>query len=208
MQGCAASSNERRLRGGSHPIPAGSLDAARARRRGSRGLNGSDVLIIEMLAGDLAAAEREVRADYLFLEQQGETFFLASLAALLARVVREQGRYDDALALTKVAEDAAAEDDFDAQILWRAVRAPIVARAGQHEEADQLVRTALEFARRTDDPMLQVETLFERAVVQHLCGKLPEAQATLREASAICEAKGNRAALARLREWSTQAFGA
>jgi len=168
---------------------------------------GSDVLIIEMLAGDLATAEREARADYLFLEQQGETFFLSSLAALLARVVREQERFDEALQLTKVAEAAAAEDDFDAQILWRAVRAPIVAREGQHDEANQLITAALQSARNTDDPMLQAETLFECAVVQHLEGKRPESLATLREAAAICEAKGNRAALARLDDWRRRSLG-
>ena len=165
---------------------------------------GSDVLIIEMLAGDLSTAEREAREDYAFLERRGETFFLASLAALLARVVREQGRQEEALALTEAAEAAASEDDFDAQILWRAVRAPILARAGQFGEADELITSALESARKADDPMLQAETLFEMAVVQYLKGNATDARVSLAEASAICNAKGNRAALTRLKVWESK----
>ena len=62
---------------------------------------GLDLRRVELLAGDLANAEREVKADYELLVQMGETYFLSTMAALLARVVREQGRDDEALALSK-----------------------------------------------------------------------------------------------------------
>jgi hypothetical protein len=45
--------------------------------------------------------------------------------------VRAQGRDEEALALTRTAEAAAHDDDVEAQVLWRATRAPILARAGQ-----------------------------------------------------------------------------
>ena len=80
---------------------------------------GLDVVVVELLAGDLATAEREARTDYEFLERQGETYFLSTMAALLARVVRDQGRDEEALALSRTAERTAAEDDLDAQVLWR-----------------------------------------------------------------------------------------
>ena len=38
---------------------------------------------------------------------------------MLARAVREQGRDEEALALTRAAEAAAAADDVDAQVQWR-----------------------------------------------------------------------------------------
>ena len=83
-----------------------------------------DLAVIELLAGDPAAAEREIRPDCELLEKMGETYFLSTMAAMLARAVREQGRDAEALELTGLAERSAADDDIDAQVLWRAVRAP------------------------------------------------------------------------------------
>ena len=40
---------------------------------------------MEVLAGDLAAAERELRGSYSQLEQLGERAFLSTIAAMLAR---------------------------------------------------------------------------------------------------------------------------
>ena len=69
------------------------------------------------------------------LEALGETYYLSTLAPLLARIFREQGRNEEALTVTRKAEALAAEDDVDAQIRWRSVRASILARTGEHEEA-------------------------------------------------------------------------
>src|SRR4029434_7669057 len=84
-----------------------------------------DVALIELLGGDVAAAEREVRADYEFLESVKENYCRSSVAALLARLVRDQGRLAEALVLTRVAEAATSEDDLVSQVLWRSIRAPI-----------------------------------------------------------------------------------
>ena len=51
---------------------------------------------MEVLAGDLAAAERELRGSYSQLEQLGERAFLSTMAAMLARVLCEQERFDEA----------------------------------------------------------------------------------------------------------------
>ncbi len=120
----------------------GEFDAARTLYRKGRAFlrelgqgviaaqTGVDLARVELLAGDLATAEREVRADCDFLAKTGESYFLSTVAAVLSRVLREQGRDDEALALSKTAETAAAADDVDAQVQWRSVRAPIVARMG------------------------------------------------------------------------------
>ena len=92
--------------------------------------------------------------------------FLSTMAALLARVVRELGRDDEALALTQAAEHAAADHDLDAQVRWRTVRAPILARRGHGQQAEELAREALDLARKTGAPILQADTLFDLAVVQ------------------------------------------
>ena len=150
-----------------------------------------EVVVVERLAGDLETAEREARADYEFLERSGETYFLATIAALLARVVREQGRDEEALALTVAAEKAAAEDDFDAQVLWRSVRAPILARAGDTNAAESLARAALELSRQAEDPVLQADTLAELADVLRICGRAEDARGIAAEAAAIYRAKGD-----------------
>ena len=109
-----------------------------------------DLAMIELLSGDPAAAEREVRPDCEMLEKIGETFFLSSMAAVLARAVREQGRDDEALEVTRLAEKSAAPNDIDAQVAWRCIRAPILARAGALEEAEALMRAAVDMAKQTE----------------------------------------------------------
>ncbi|HSW25086.1 MAG TPA: hypothetical protein VLJ62_20165, partial [Burkholderiaceae bacterium] len=140
----------------------GDFDKARALYRRGRSLlrelgqgvnaasTGIDILFIEMLAGDLAAAEREVMPDYEFLAHAGETFFMSTMAALISRIVRDQGRDDEALSFSKIAERATAADDVESQALWRSIRAPIVARAGDLAEAEFLARAAVEMAQKTD----------------------------------------------------------
>jgi tetratricopeptide (TPR) repeat protein len=150
-----------------------------------------DLAVIELLAGDAAAAERELRADCEMLERLGETFFLSTMAAWLARAVREQGRYDEALELTRLAERNAAADDIDAQVLWRSVRAPILARAGALEEAEALARASLDMARQTEVPGLHASALSDLASVLLLAKRPEEAQLALDEAVEIYTEKGD-----------------
>ena len=121
---------------------AGDVDSARAICMDSRAVlrdlgqgvyaasTGIELARIALLGGERACAEAEVevRADHDFLAAKGETYYLSTIAALLARLVREQGRDDEALELTRSAEAASAADDIESQALWRMVRAPILAR--------------------------------------------------------------------------------
>jgi ATP/maltotriose-dependent transcriptional regulator MalT len=152
---------------------------------------------VELHGGDLAAAQREVQADCDFLDAKGETYFLSTMAALLARIVRDQGHDDAALALTRKAESATAEDDVESQALWRMVRAPILARNGELALAEELARQAVELVRQTEAPMLQADALSELASVMRIAGRPADEQAAITEAIALYEAKGNRQAAAR-----------
>jgi len=162
---------------------------------------GIDLLAVELLAGDLATAEREVMADYEFLGRAGETYVLSTLAALLARVMRDQGRIDEALALSKAAEEASAADDVESQALWRSIRAPIVARSGDLVEAERLARSAVDLSRQTDAPPLQADTLSELASVLDLAGRHAEAYAAIDAAISLYQAKGDRVSVARASAW-------
>ena len=158
---------------------------------------GTDLARVELHGGDLAIAEREVRADYDFLADKHETYLLSTMAALLARIVREQGRDAEAQALCEAAEHASAADDLEAQALWRMVRAPITARAGDVTQAEAWAREAVDFARRTEAPVLQGDALAELAAVLRLAGKTDEAAQAAAEAVALFTAKGNAVAAAR-----------
>jgi class 3 adenylate cyclase/tetratricopeptide (TPR) repeat protein len=168
---------------------------------------GLDLARVELHDGDLAIAEREVRADYEFLAGRGETYYLSTMAALLSRVIRDQGRDAEALELSKIAEAATAKDDIESQALWRSVRAPIVARTGDMAAAESLARTALEFAGRTEAPVMQADTLAELAVVLHLAGKTAEARPIIGEAIALYAAKGNVVSAARAQTWAATLDG-
>jgi class 3 adenylate cyclase/tetratricopeptide (TPR) repeat protein len=187
----------------------GGLDAARALYRRSRLMlrdlgqgvyaasTGIDLARVELLGGDLELARREVEVDCAFLAAQGETYFRSTMTALLARIAREQGRDDDALALSRAAEEATADDDMESQALWRMVRAPLLARRGELVEAEALARAALGFVQRSESPVLQADALVELAEVLAAAQQTGEALRTLAEAIVLYEAKGHRVAAAR-----------
>jgi class 3 adenylate cyclase/tetratricopeptide (TPR) repeat protein len=158
-----------------------------------------DLAAVEMLAGDPAAAERELRPDCEMLEKMGETYFFSSMLATLARAVRDQGRDDEALEITRLAERTAAPDDFDAQVLWRCVRAPILARGGALDDAEALVRASLEIAKQIEVPDLHASAWTELAAVLRVRGAIDASRQALDEALRIYEAKGNRQSAARTR---------
>jgi tetratricopeptide (TPR) repeat protein len=189
----------------------GEYDAARSLYRQGRALlrdlgssvsssgTAIDAARVEVMAGDLEAAECELRADFEFLSSSGETYLLSTLAAVLSRIVRDRGDDAEAMALSRVAEQATADDDVEPQVLWRVARASIVARAGNPTEAEALARTAVALAARTDAPVLRAETLFELASVLSLAGKPDAAVEAISEAIALYSMKGDLSSVERAR---------
>ena len=72
--------------------------------------------IVEMLAGDPAAAERRLLEGYRALEEMGDKAFLSTTAAYLAQAVYAQGRDDDAGRYTEISEELASRDDTLTQV--------------------------------------------------------------------------------------------
>ncbi len=191
----------------------GELDEARALYRQGRATlhdlgqgvyaasTGLTIAHVELRGGDLAHAEREVRADYELLTRMGETYFLSTMAALLSRVVRDQGRDDEALVLSQAAEKAAATDDVESQALWRSIRAPVLARAGEPAMAEELARTAVDLVRGTEAPGLQADALCELASVLKLIGKAEEAREVMVDAIELHLSKGDVASARRSIAW-------
>jgi class 3 adenylate cyclase/tetratricopeptide (TPR) repeat protein len=146
---------------------------------------------VEMLAGDAPAAERELRRDFDALTDMGERYLLSTVAGELARAIYAQGRYDEAMGLTRTAEELSSDDDITSQGLWRLVRSKGLARQGQTREALNLASEALALLRQTDASVVRDEGLVDIAEAMRLCGKRDDARGLLREALAGFEAKGN-----------------
>jgi predicted ATPase len=154
---------------------------------------------VAMLADDPAAAERCLRADYDSLADMGEKGFLSTTAALLARAVEAQRRDEEAYELTEVAERNGASDDLATQIVWRGVRARILAERGSAEEAEQLARDAVALAEQTDRLNYHGDALDDLASVLERSGRTEEELRALEAALAVFERKENLVASARIR---------
>ena len=146
---------------------------------------------VALLAGDPAAAEERLRAGYERLAAMGETQFLSTTAALLARAIYEQGRYDEAYAFTEASAEAAALEDVVTQIGWRAVRARILVGQGRLGEGEKLAREAVALAEGTDLPSDRGDALLDLGEVLRAWARLEEAGAAVRRALSLYEWKGN-----------------
>ena len=161
--------------------------------------------LIEMIAGDPAAAEAELEEGCDALRAVGERGILSSLLPALADAKYALGRFGEAYELTEEAEAVAGADDLDAQAVWRATRAKIFAQRGQFTTARQLTSEAEALIAPTTCAELEAEILVAKAEVATLAGAPAEATASLRTALQIYEdrravalADRTRAALASL----------
>jgi class 3 adenylate cyclase/tetratricopeptide (TPR) repeat protein len=155
------------------------------------GFTGFNSFPVEMLAGDPAAAGRELQWGIEVLEASGEKAMLPSLEGRLAHALYAQGRYDEAEQMTQVAEGLAATDDIDAQTWWRGARAMVLARRQEGERAIALLREAFELAEGSDFYDLRTMLLLDRAVVLGQVGRPVEAARDLSELIGLHEHHGD-----------------
>jgi tetratricopeptide (TPR) repeat protein len=154
---------------------------------------------IEMLAGDPAVAEAELRRDYEALDTLGDRNFIALTSALLGEALYRQGRYDEAETHARFAEQTAVSDDLGPQVLWRSLQAKLRARGGTDSQAAlEMATEALRLIKRSDDPSGQAETLVDLAEVARLTGDTERAETALRDARGRYLAKGNLAGVHRV----------
>jgi ATP/maltotriose-dependent transcriptional regulator MalT len=146
---------------------------------------------VETLAGDHAAAERELRAGYDTIEPFGERAYLSTVSALLAHAIYEQGRYEDADMFCSLAEEAGADDDITTQVLWRGAKAKVLAGRGELDEALRLARAAVALAEETDDINMRADALVDLAGVVEAAGDTAARDDALRRARELYVAKGN-----------------
>jgi class 3 adenylate cyclase len=147
---------------------------------------------IEVLAGDIAAAEAYFRDGYRRLEALGEQGNLAGLAVYLAAALHRLGRDEEAEALTDEAARRGNPDDAEVQILWRLTRARIRAAAGDSTEAERLAREAVAIGDGTDATSIRADALLTLAEILARAGAEADAGEAARRAYSLYDTKGNR----------------
>lgn len=157
--------------------------------------------LVEIGAGDLPAAERVLTDSSEALEREGKNVPRANVAALLARVLLlQEDRDHEAAQRIEECRRLALEDQIDAQIKWRSLRALTLARDGQFEAAERLADEAAALAERTEQPAAKAEALADRAEVLLLADKTEPAARSAARAAELYEAKGWTVAAAEARE--------
>jgi class 3 adenylate cyclase/tetratricopeptide (TPR) repeat protein len=146
--------------------------------------------IVELTAGDLAAAEAILRPAYETLLAMGEKARSSSRAAILSAVVYEQGRYDEAMRLADEADAVSAVDDMEPRVWLRGVRAKVWARRGHFVEAEAEARENARLADETDWPAYAGSAWLDLSEVLRLAGRPGDAAEAAREAEARFERKG------------------
>jgi DNA-binding SARP family transcriptional activator len=150
---------------------------------------------VELMADDLEAAERILRAGYDEIEEFGDEFSRANIAWRLALVLSRLGRDDEAEEVMRKARTD--EVGGTSSRLWsHAVRAVLASRRGRNAEAERLVREVMEWRDRIAQGMAS-DLLLEAAEALRLAGRPHEAAAMLEEAAAIAEHLGYTVAHAR-----------
>jgi len=159
--------------------------------------NGIHLGNIELHGGDLARAEKQLREDAELLHRMGERYHLPAVSALLGKIIRDQERDDEALPFLASAEELTSPSDVSSQAFWRAVRAPILARQGRFEEAEELARAAVAMLRQTESIGFEADALVELATVLSLSARRDEALEVVDQAIVLYQKKGNVVALDR-----------
>jgi tetratricopeptide (TPR) repeat protein len=110
------------------------------------------------------------------------------------------GRFDEADTYARISEDLADDDDVDCQVIWRSLRAKLLARAGQAEAALSLAQGANAMAAGTDDIEQQADALRDLGEVYVLIGRAREEEQPLLDALRLYDAKGDVVQARQLRQ--------
>ena len=146
--------------------------------------------IVAWCEGD-RLAEAKLREAFDSWDRRGEKRNAATTANELARVLYDQGRYDEVQALTDRAQELLIMDDLEVRIGLRGLQGRLLARRGAFEEAEALVDEARSTAGDTDFLSLQGDAAMDAAEVARLAGNTTGSGAAARDALACYERKGS-----------------
>ncbi|MFL6265674.1 MAG: AAA family ATPase [Actinomycetes bacterium] len=148
------------------------------------------------MAGELAAAERQLRQGIRVLERQGESGMRSNMTVDLAHVLHRLGRPEEALRVALAGRAIAAHDDLFTQVRWRGAAARSLALQSRVAEAERLAAEAVELAEPTDMLTMRGDALLDQAAVAAAAGRPEDAARAALAALDLYRAKGNRAGAA------------
>ena len=145
---------------------------------------------VEVLAGDLAAAESHLRRDDAQLAGLGEHYFRSEVAGMLGRVLMLRGDEAEAEAFVVLAEALSDADDAGSQVLWRAPRARLSA-SSYPLRAVELGRGGVDIAETTADLLLRGDAWSDLGEVHLDASGMDDAMGALEHALELYELKGD-----------------
>jgi tetratricopeptide (TPR) repeat protein len=129
----------------------------------------------------------------------GETGFNSTITALLASVLCDLERFEEAQANVDRSRELSADDDFASQAAWRMAQARVLSHRGEHDEALRLADEAIAINEMTDYLTWQAESDEVRGMVLTAAGRPAEAREAYDRALERFERKGVVPAVERVR---------
>jgi class 3 adenylate cyclase/tetratricopeptide (TPR) repeat protein len=152
---------------------------------------GQEQVLVELLAGDHVAAAEFGEEACRLLDELGEKSLLSTAAGRLGQALYALDRLDEADAWAGRAAEVGASDDAMTQMIWRQVRAKVLARRGELAKAEPLAHEAVAIGEGTDMLNFQGDAYMDLGEVLLLSGKPDDAVAALEQAIERYERKGN-----------------
>jgi hypothetical protein len=155
---------------------------------------------IEQRAGDIAAWERVLRTGYEEMEALGNRAFFSTIAIYLAQCLFVQSRLDEVRGLCAIGREQSPPDDLINFVYADALEGCLLAREDRHEEAEALLRHALERVETTDFFFARSAIRLFHAETRSRSGETADAARSAAEALALLVDKGDLTGVARARE--------
>lgn len=145
---------------------------------------------VELLAGDVEAAERELRRALALNLEMGENDVVCQIAASLSRIWGRRGETDEAERLAAMSEHHAPRQSVTSQALWRSVQARVLSLHGRPEKARSLAQEAVELV-PADMLNLRADVSLDLGEVLLQVGHRDLATRAIRDAIDLYRQKGN-----------------
>jgi class 3 adenylate cyclase/tetratricopeptide (TPR) repeat protein len=145
---------------------------------------------VELLADNPGAAEKAVRVAYDLCLKMGDRAHMSTYVVDLAEALYRLGRYDEALEFTVISEEAADPEDVASQAGWRSVRAKLLAKKGQFNEALEMASAAVTMLEAAEWPEGHGAALMALSEVFSLARRGTDAVPVLRRGIEVFARKG------------------
>ena len=148
---------------------------------------------VHHLAGDAVAAEAVFRECCETFERVNDETALATTAAGLGQALDDQGRHEEAMEWSNLAERRCPSGDIIAQYSWRSLKGKLLARQGETAEGERLVLESLGIVESTDALSDHGAVLLDLAEVLRVAERHTAAAGRVEEALQFFERKGDTA---------------